>query len=278
MKRYSIFQAPVLAFGSPSFYRDVGRQWKGVAYGYLLLLLIATWIAPMVTMHIGLSEFLDNEAPKIVKQIPKLTISGGRASIEEPQPYSITEPESGQTIVVIDTTGQITSLDQTDAKVLITATDFIMEKNQFETQTFNFAEIDEFVLEQDMINSWLEIARTLAAPILYVMVVLGAYVFRILQSLVYGCIGLAFASMCNIKLPYGALIRLSVISVTPGIIVDTVLMVMKINVPFAWFWYFLAAMMFLLIGVKSCAGPDMAATQAVGMPEPPVSPYTRQEL
>ena len=169
MKRYSIFQAPVMAFGSPSFYRDVGRQWKGVAYGYLLLLLTVTWIAPMITMHIGLSEFLDNEAPKIVKQIPKLTISGGRASIEEPQPYRITEPESEQTIAVIDTTGQITSLDQTDAKVLITATDAIIEKNQFETQTFSFAEIDEFVLEQDMINGWLDIARTLAAPIIYVL-------------------------------------------------------------------------------------------------------------
>jgi len=39
MKRHSVFQAPFLAFGSGSLYRDVGRNWKGVAFGYLLLLL-----------------------------------------------------------------------------------------------------------------------------------------------------------------------------------------------------------------------------------------------
>jgi len=97
MKRYSIFHAPLLAFGSKSFYRDVGRQWKGVAFGYLILLLVVCWIAPVASIHFGFSNWIDTEAPKIIEQIPAITFNNGKASIDEPQPYRIVDPESGTT-------------------------------------------------------------------------------------------------------------------------------------------------------------------------------------
>jgi hypothetical protein len=251
MKRYSIIQAPVLSFFSKALYRDVRHKWTNVGYGYLVLLLMACWIAPTVKLHYDFSGFVDNEAPKIVTQIPKLTITDGKASIDEPQPYSIVDPDSGVTIVVIDTTGSIRSLDETDAHILITETTVIYKKNEIQTDTFDLSEIDEFTLTQDMINGWLETAKSGAVPVIYVGAVLGSFIFRILQSLIYACIGLLFASWCKTNIGYATLIRLSVIAVTPGIIVATILETAGIDFPYSGWCYFLAAMGYLFFGIKT---------------------------
>ncbi|MDP7288350.1 MAG: DUF1189 family protein, partial [Phycisphaerae bacterium] len=152
-------------------------------------------------------------------------------------------------------------------------------------QTFSFDEVDHFVLEQDMINGWLETARGLVAPIVYVLAVLGAYVFRILQALIYACIGLAFAAMCETKLNYASLIRLSVMSVTPGIIIETVLDTAGIHIPYGFLLYFIIAMGFLFFGVKACVQkhvPPVAIPVAPISPvapvSPPPSPYAQPEM
>lgn len=266
MKRYSIVHVPVLSFFSKALYRDVCHQWKGVGFAYLLLLLIVCWIAPIVKVHTGLSNFVDNEAPRIVSQIPTISIVDGKASINEPQPYRITEPDTGKTLAVIDTTGAARTLADANAFALITETEAIFKKSEIETQTFSFRDIDEFTLDQDMVTGWLAAAKKVVPPVLYVLAVLGAFVFRILQALIYACIGMMFASWCKARFTYASLLRLSIVAVTPGIIVETVLDVAQVNLPYAILWYFLAAMGFLYFGVK-------AASQDQDTPGASTSPY-----
>ncbi|MBL7219920.1 MAG: DUF1189 family protein [Phycisphaerae bacterium] len=270
MKKYSIFHVPVMSFFSKSLYRDVARQWKGVGYGYLLLLLIVCWIAPTVKIHQGFSDFVDKEAPKIVTQIPKLTIVNGRASIDEPQPYRITDPQSGKILAVIDTTGAIRTLEEADAHILITEREAIFKKNEFQTDTFAFKDVNEFTLDQNMINGWLETAKGIVWPIVYVAAVLGAFVFRIIQSLIYACIGLVFASSCKPKLTYASLIRLSIVAVTPGIIVETVLFVAGVDFPHSGWCYFLAAMGFLFFGVKAASQDETPTNEPPPLYQPHV--------
>jgi len=266
MRRYSVIHVPVLSFFSKALYRDVCHQWKGVGFAYLLLLLIVCWIAPIVKLHIGVSDFVDNEASRIVSQIPTITIVDGKASINEPQPYRITEPDTGETLAVIDTTGAINSLEDAKAFVLIKETEAILKQSDFETRTFSFREIDQLTLDQDMVTGWLATAKVFVAPVLYVLAVLGAFVFRILQALIYACIGLLFASWCKSRFTYASLIRLSIVAVTPGIIIATILEVAGVSFPYSGWCYFLAAMGFLFFGVKA-ASQDRAPTGG------PASPY-----
>ncbi len=51
MRRYGIIHAPVLAFYSRAFYRDVGTQWGGLSFLYLMLLLAACWLPFLVTTN-----------------------------------------------------------------------------------------------------------------------------------------------------------------------------------------------------------------------------------
>jgi len=261
MKRYSIFHVPVLSFFSRSLYYDVCHRWKGTGFGYLFLLLAVCWIVPIVKLHERLSAFVENEAPKVVSQIPVVTIAGGRLSIDEPQPYYIYGPDMREKLVVIDATGAVTSLEDADTVVLITETGATFKKSDLETRTISFREIDDFSLDQETITNWLRIGKSSIPPVFYVFAVLGSFSGRIVQILVYGGIGLVFASMLKSRLAYTALMRIAVVAVTPCILVKTVLSACEITVPFAGFWYFLAAMFFLFFGVKA-ASQDEASVGA----------------
>lgn len=259
MKRYSILHVPVMAFFSKSLYRDVCFNWKGTGFGYLLLLLALCWIPDMVKMHQSLSVFLDQEAPKVVDQIPEMTITAGKASIDEPQPYAVTTPDLAQALVVFDMTGQTKSLKDANTMMLITETEAIYKKSEIETRTFSFRDIKEFKLTRAMINGWLAIVKKWAAAAVYPFALAGSYVYRIVQLLLYAAIGLLFAEWCKSQRTYAQLLRLAVVAVTPCIILSTVLALTSLRLPLASLLFFLMTMGYLFFGVKAAsAGEGMA--------------------
>jgi hypothetical protein len=253
MKKFSIIHIPALSFFSAELYRDIGLNWKGVAYGYLFLLLVICTIPKMFTLHRNLSAFIDKESPKFVNQIPKITIDKGEVHIDEQQPYYIMIPDSNKVAAIIDTTGQIQSLDNTDAFVLLTKNKLLSRESETEVRTYDLSKAQHFVLEQSTIMRWLDIFKKLLIPVLYPFVLASSFALRIIQSLIYAAIGLAFAGWCKTKLSYPALIRLAVTAVTPCIIVRTIFECASVKIPLAGLWFFLAAMLFLLYGVKACS-------------------------
>jgi len=251
MKKFSIIHIPLLSFFSKELYRDVGLNWKGVGFGYLFLLLAICWIPGMFKIQRGLSHFIDKEVPPLVEQIPKVTITDGEVSIDQPQPYYIKDPDSNDVLAIIDTTGTIQSLDNTDALVLLMKTQLIYRQNKVESRTFDFTEVEHFVLDKDKIMGWLNIGKKWLVLALYPFALLGSFIFRIIQALIYAAIGLVFAALCKTKLSYAALLRLAVVAVTPCVIIRTVLESASAQLPMAGLWFFLLAMVYLLFGVKA---------------------------
>jgi len=265
MKKFSIIHVPLLSFFSGELYRDVGLNWKGVGFGYLFLLLAICTVPRVFKIQKGLSSFIDEQSLQFVGQapkitIPKITIEKGEVSINEPQPYYIKAPDSNEVIAIIDTTGQIKSLDNTDAFVLLTKTKLIWRQSKSEFRTYDIANVQHFVLDVVKIMGWLNTAKKILVPFLYPFVLLGSFVFRIIQSLIYAAIGLLFAEWCKTKLSYPALLRLAVTAVTPCIIVRTVLEYASVKLPLAGLWFFLTAMGLLFYGIKACSQVEEPAT------------------
>ena len=256
MKRFSIFHIPVLSFFSMELYREVGLYWKGVGFAYLLLLVAVCSIPRMFKFQKGLSHFINEEVPPIVEQVPRITITEGRVHVDEPQPYYIQAPDSNEILAIIDTTGKVQSLVNTDALVLLTETELIQRQSNVEYRTYDLSNVEKFALDQDRIMGWLNIIKKVLVPVLYPFAVLGSFLFRIVQALIYAAIGLLFASWCRVRLSYDALIRLAVVAVTPCIIVRTILGVTPINLSMASLWYFLMTMVYLFFAVKACSGPE----------------------
>jgi hypothetical protein len=250
MKRYRFFQAPAMAFFSPSFYKDVGLNWKGTGFAYLLLLLAICWIPLFIKYQLSIVDFVDNKAPSFISQIPPIKIIKGEASSDVIQPYKIIEHNSGKVLALIDTTGKTVSLEGTEAKVVLTKTEFIIKKDDVETRVFSLKKIDHFVLDKQSVSSWLKLFRNYGALVLFPFFAIGSFVFRIMQLLIYAVIGLLFTKICKAKHSYQTLLRLSVMAITPVIIISTVVEIAAIKIPWQSVLYFIAAMGYLFFGVK----------------------------
>lgn len=264
MRKYTIFHVPILSFFSKALYRDVALNWKGTGFGYLFLLLAVCWIPAIVNMQKGLSRFAKSEAPAVISQIPAIRIVDGQASADVPQPHFIREPKEDKVIAVIDTTGTITSLDQTEALVLVTRTAGIMRNSKVETRTFQFAEIKNFTLDQAMLTTWMEAIRRFTVPVLYPLALLGSFSSRIVQTLIYALIGMLLAKWSRTRRPYLSLVRLSVVALTPPIIVETIVLAGGGRLPHAGWVYFVAAMAYLFFGIRAAREETPASA-----PQPP---------
>ena len=242
---------PLMSFYARDLYRDVCLNWKGVGFVYLFLLLFICSVPPIIKMHIGLSDFAKNEAPEYVSQVPQITIEDGEAFVDVNQPYHIIDPHTQKVLVIIDTTDTITSLEDTEARGLITKHQAMFKKNEFETRNFAFSEIDQFTLDQQRINGWLRGLQRYLAIVIFPFAFLGSLIFRIIQLLLYAAIGILIASWCRSNRPYGSLLRLAVVAVTPCIITKTVLGVMSVHIPFAGLLFFVVAMGYLFFGIKA---------------------------
>ncbi|UCF00209.1 MAG: DUF1189 family protein [Planctomycetota bacterium] len=249
MKKFSIIHIPLLSFFSKDLYQDVGLYWKGLNFTYLLLLLAVCLIPTMIKAHIAFSNFIDNDAPKVVEQVPEITITDGEVSIKEPQPYYITNPENGHILAILDTTDTINSLEDTDALCLVTKNSVIYRKDKFQTQTIDLTKVENFALDSARITGWLNTTKKFFVITIYPFALLGSYCYRIVQALIYAAIGLLFAYWCKATLSYKTLIRLAIVAVTPCIIVGTVLGLVGVYLP--PLVYLLVALAYLFFAVKA---------------------------
>jgi hypothetical protein len=244
-----------MSFFSADFYRDVGRHWRGIAFLYLLLLLAVSWIPVMFKIQAKINEFIFTQSPKIIKQIPEIKISKGEAIVSADMPYIIKDPDTGAPFIVIDTTGKTENLGSTNALGLLTKTKFIIKRNELETRTFDLSDVGDLTIDQDIIRNLADSFRQWFIILLYPFVLLFSYGYRIIQALIYALIGIFFSKKLKADLNYGALLSLTMVSVTPVIIVNSIYNYLDLKIPFP-FWgiiCFFIAIGYLRFAVKANA-------------------------
>ena len=263
-RRYSVLHPFFMSFFSRALYQDVARNWRGFAFLYLLLLVALCTIPKTISIHTGLSDFIRNSAPQVLSQIPEITISQGRLSTDREEPYFIRDPEGGENIAVIDTTGRFDSLDDVSAHVLVTKTHVMFRRSQREIRTFDLSGIEYFRFDHTVIYRWVGVVAKWLAIALFPVILLGSFVYRIIQALIYGLIGVLFSKITKISLGYQALVRLAIMAVTPAIILGAIRDIAQVPVRFWWLWCFLIAMAFLFFGVKANGGRYSATAPPMG--------------
>ncbi|HEX9425065.1 MAG TPA: DUF1189 family protein [Pyrinomonadaceae bacterium] len=270
MKRYSIFHAFVLSFFSKSFYQDVGQRWRGTGLAFLLVVLALVWIPTTIKLHWTLSRFVKDYAPRITKQIPAITISNGKVSTDVPTPYFINDPDTGTPMIIIDTTGQYESLDNTPAKVLLTRSK-IMTQQRAETRVYDLSDVKSFYVDHVQVEGWLAFGARWFALVAYPLVLVFSFIFRTIQVLIYALFGLVFASLLNAKLSYQTLMRLAAVSLTPVLLLNLLLEFVPLRIPGWWLLGISIALVYLFLAVKWNAEP-LTVWQDQPMVAPPFMP------
>ncbi len=259
MRRFTTVHPLFMSFYSKALYQDVGKNWKKVSILYLFLLLAVCSIPIAFRVHSAVSDYLRNEAPKIVKQVPVIAISNGEASVNKEMPYIIKDPESGVPLIIIDTTGKTDSLKGTDAVVLLTKTKLFFRRSPKDTRTLDLSELDTLTIDQTRVYGWIETFLDYFIFVFYPFALLFSFLFRLVEALIFGAMGILFARNMKVPLRYQAALSLAIVSMTPAIILDTLYNYGDINIPFWWIINFLIALGYLFFAVKATAesaGPE----------------------
>ncbi len=245
-----------MSFYSRPLYRYVGTNWKRISYLYLMLLLAVCLIPTMFKTHSLVSAYVLQKAPGIVRQIPPITITKGQVSVNVQMPYLIKDPESNDPLIIIDTTGQTTSLKGSSALVLLTKTNLQMKKGPTESRTLELSSIGDLVIDQAVAYDWIETFLDYFIFVLYPLALLFSYSLRIIQAMIFTVVGMGLARSLRISLRVSSLMSLAIVSMTPAIILDAVYNYMDVTVPSWWLIDFLIALGYLFFAVSSLAEKD----------------------
>ena len=260
-REFSIFGAMIrVPFFNGNVSRDVARNWTGIGFWYLFLLLLISWTLIVVKVHFAVDTFAQIEFPQLVKNIPPITIRDGHVTSPVEQPYVIKDPKGGKTIAVIDTTGEVNSLDDTDAMILITDHQIWSRQNNSVKQ-FDLSKIKYFYIDNARITGWMDTFARWVSIALLPLALTGALCWRLVQALIYGAIALGFCRSFGVNLNYAAAFRLAVVSVTPIILLDTLLRLGGWSIPLWWLIGLGISIFYIAMAVKANGSQNQPTMQ-----------------
>ena len=250
-RRYGLRHPYFLSFFHKPFYRDVSRHWRGLAFVHLLILLALTGAAFMLHFKAFATDFVNEQAPAILAQIPPITIERGAVRTNVEQPYQIYRADGGRLFAVIDTTGEITSLGQTEAMLLLTRSHLLARIGSDGSRIIDLQPIEELELTRDDIARWLDASLQWAPIVLFPLMLFFSFCLRTVQVMVYGGIGVVASMLWKRPLPFSAAVAVGVMAMTPVILIDTLIMLLRLDLP-VWGWgSFVLALAYMLFGIWS---------------------------
>jgi len=279
MSQYSIFTAPVLALVSRDFYRDVGRNWRVKSFVYLFLLEIVAWIAGIVVMSSMIADFVAKEAGAITDQIPPIAVKNGIVTADVEQPHFIRAGNPPEVVAILDTTGEVTSLEGTTAHVLLMEKELIVKQKDSETRHYKLDKVDELAFDGKMIQTWLDDFGRWLPWVLYPVVVVFGFIGRVILGLIYSVIGLIIARLTSARITYGGILSIGLAAQTAPILLGVALGLLQFTLPFAGFVGFALAVGYMAFGIGANDGErrddDGAADDATrfGADMDRMSPY-----
>ncbi len=115
---------------------------------------------------------------------------------------------------------------------------------------YDLSTVKDFKLDKALVYKILDMFDKFFAVAFYPIAVLSSFIYRIIQALIYALIGILIARYMKVELDYQALVRLAVISITPVIILSTILSVTGVKVPLMGTICFVIAMAYMCFGIK----------------------------
>jgi hypothetical protein len=234
----TFFQEVIEAVSDFKFYKRVKDfpVSKGIKYIFLLIFLITLIFTIQSTYVFG---------KWVAKNLPPIEIQNGVAYVDAKQPY---ETSFVGTIFIIDTTGEITSLDKYEKGLLLTKDKFIIKSDRATTQTFELVHIIKGPqkLTIDGKRVWN------LFPLFLILHYIRLCMSKFFHILFFSLVSLAISSISGIKLNYRQLFNIGIYAITLSVLLETLLIIVGRQLPFFSIIYFGVYIIYLIMAVTSC--------------------------
>lgn len=251
MQQYNLFQAIYMSFYSRGLYKDVANNWGAKSFVYLLMLLSLTWIVSIYQAQQSINHGYTTMSDTLVAQIPVMTIADGKLKTPENRPYVITDPDTKETLVVIDTSGKYTNLEQINTNLLITPTRIYSKPKANQQRIDEIPAQLNLVIAPEVVNGYVKRFVGFFWIPFFIFAVIFSYIYRIFQSLIYAILGKMFGWVMGVRLSYWQILQVMMVAITPVLIVCTVLHALNLDLIRHNLIYFILAMAYLAFGIRA---------------------------
>lgn len=224
---------------SPEFYSNILKKSFKQSIGYfLLLILLLTTIRIIFLINPLLIETpiqLKKFAQDTINCYPKdleIKITNGKTAVNVKEPYFIASCGSNdnQNMVIIDTKTPFSAEKFNEFKVAawITKDSVVYKRNNLETRSYSFANIKNFKLNREVLNSYQTMFLPylkFVGPILVLLAFTGTYLsydFRLIHLLIIAALILVLGKAFKQNLGFGQSYKLGLYAMTLGLGVDLV--------------------------------------------------------
>ncbi|MCD6093461.1 MAG: DUF1189 domain-containing protein [Candidatus Omnitrophica bacterium] len=267
---------------NPKFYKEIAKQSFGRSFKYLILflLLVSLLIGGKFTIALkgGMQkaeQWINENLPEKIKEyLPEqMEIKNGELSVSVEQPFI--KSENKEFAFVIDTTGQITSLDNYKNGLLITKTKMILKQTKptggVEIKEQDFAEIESltirrgdetrgeiaefispqksFILTYDLLNRWARKLWQIAFLPIFIFLFIYFLIAKFLQLFLFSPVSLITNTLAKVELQYKDLLNIGVYALTPATFLATLFLLFNVVIPAFGLIYILIYSAFLVLGV-----------------------------
>ena len=250
MRQFGYIQAFYSSFYSPALYRDVAKNWGAGVVLYLLLVLTICWGVSMVQIQGSVDRGFEQLASQYVPQIPPLKIEKGALKTPENKPYLILD-EKNDLVAIIDTSGRYKNLEESESSILVTENEVITKDNNNRVRIDRIPADLTLDLEPQLVKKTFEEYIHYSWLLLFPLLVIGSFIYRLIQALFYALIGKVYSAFFNVELTYGENIKLAIVAVTPAIVFATVMDLLLLVFPFQMLIYLAIAVAYIIFAIKS---------------------------
>lgn len=233
---FRYWQALYHSFFNNELYVDVGKRWKGLGIGYLLLLMFVVTLPFSWRVTVDFKQFFAEQLILPLQQLPKMYIQNGNVSLNQPMPYVIKNKQN-QAVAIVDTTGVVKTIDQTYPFLTILITkdklfyrfpspQFFYTTNNVQTPVspiyvypFNKQSNSIFDGKEWVKTSGISHLKFFFATLIYPTVALIFFAVFVFVLLAFALMGQFIAYLFKFSLSYRQASRLSMVSITPFMVV-----------------------------------------------------------
>ncbi len=256
---------------------EVARQPARRTVGYFAIVLLLSSLAVATGLTLRLRAVVWRDLAPEIDKLPVVKIRHGQVSTNVPQPWRRQLEDTSthmKTILVIDTTGQVTDFAPDEQGAILMKTQLLLRnpQNPF-LQPIDLRAVDDLTIDAAHVKAWIPTALWIAFGALLVILPFWYTCARLLVALLLGLVGLIAATGRKRKLDFGALYCVGLYALTPAIALDVALSWTGLNVPMGWLVYFAVAAVYTVLGVLKIPDPDpaMPAPPPQAQPQPPAS-------
>jgi len=249
MKKYKIYTPLLKSYFSKDLYRDVAKNWGGIGALYLLLLVSIMTIIITFGVSQRYQKYFKPELVNIINQLPEVNIKDGKLTAQNVRKLTIKDLEKDDAII-FDLSNNPVSITKTDAFVVVKQNQVEFVKRSGEIRIYPFSKDLKIQFTKDDYQNLLKKLERYGLIAAFIATLLIMYVYRLIQALIYGGIGILISMMLSVKLTYQQLIRLSIVAITPSAVLAAIFFITDYYFFGMKLLFFLITMGYLTFAIK----------------------------